>query len=488
MIARNILFNLLGMLAPVVLAFACIPALIKAMGVSSFGLLTLVWVVLGYFSLFDIGIGRALTKVVSERMANQQRDQLSVLIRTAVATSMIFGALGGLLLVVFKDSIVRALARDIPAQWPDVSLAITLVALAIPFVTATAALRGTLEATQRFGVVNVIRLLMGVFSYVGPLLVVQFNTQLWAVVAFLLVGRLAFFIVHLALVTRAFPRVDGEPLLQASQVKPLLALGGWMAVSNIVSPLLSYLDRVVVAAVVGSALLAYYTTPYEAIMRLTLLPDAVMGVLFPALVAALALDTQRASSLFGTTFRLLVAALVPLVLVVVVFAEDLLRLWVGDTFALHGTPVLQLLAVGVLLNSLARLPFTVIHSAGRPDLTAKAHLLELLPFLAVLWLLTHHYGIVGAALAWLLRVAVDLLVLDVIRRRLLSASLGLQGLRLVGLAGVFGLTAGLMVAGWGLLAMSAGCLAVSTLLWFVVLNSADWQMLSSLIRKKTRLA
>jgi hypothetical protein len=43
----------------------------------------------------------------------------------------------------------------------------------------------------------------------------------------------------------------------------------------------------------------------------------------------------------------------------------------------RATAVLQVLAVGVLVNCLARVPLTVLQAKGRPDLPAKYHLAEL---------------------------------------------------------------------------------------------------------------
>jgi hypothetical protein len=43
--------------------------------------------------------------------------------------------------------------------------------------------------------------------------------------------------------------------------------------------------------------------------------------------------------------------------------------------------------------------------------TGKLHTAEVLPFLGVLWLLTKQFGVEGAAVAWTLRVAIDLLAL-----------------------------------------------------------------------------
>lgn len=73
LLARNTLWNLLGTLLPMGVAVVSIPPLVRALGLDRFGLLSLAWVVIGYFSLFDVGIGRALTKLVAEKLgANEE--------------------------------------------------------------------------------------------------------------------------------------------------------------------------------------------------------------------------------------------------------------------------------------------------------------------------------------------------------------------------------------------------------------------------------
>jgi O-antigen/teichoic acid export membrane protein len=103
----------------------------------------------------------------------------------------------------------------------------------------------------------------------------------------------------------------------------------------------------------------------------------------------------------------------------VLFSFDGLRLWLGADFAAHSFRVLQWIAIGVLVNCVAQVPFSAIQGIGRPDITAKLHLLELPLYVALLWVLLRRWGIEGAALAWTLRVTVDGLALTVISLRLL---------------------------------------------------------------------
>jgi O-antigen/teichoic acid export membrane protein len=70
---------------------------------------------------------------------------------------------------------------------------------------------------------------------------------------------------------------------------------------------------------------------------------------------------------------------------------------------------------------LAQLPFALIQAAGKPDVTAKLHVIEAGIYLPTLWGLIAIAGIEGAALAWMLRVLVDMIAQFAIAGRLLPA-------------------------------------------------------------------
>jgi O-antigen/teichoic acid export membrane protein len=74
--------------------------------------------------------------------------------------------------------------------------------------------------------------------------------------------------------------------------------------------------------------------------------------------------------------------------------------------------VVRWLVLGVLINAIARILMITLQGAGRPDLTAKTHLLEIVPYAAAIWFLTTKFGITGAAAAWCLRMLMDALALS----------------------------------------------------------------------------
>lgn len=64
LLARNTVINLAGQGASIALALVCIPLVVAAMGTERFGTLTLVWTVIGAFSVLDLGLGWALAQSI----------------------------------------------------------------------------------------------------------------------------------------------------------------------------------------------------------------------------------------------------------------------------------------------------------------------------------------------------------------------------------------------------------------------------------------
>ena len=73
---RNTFWNLAGNGLPFLLGAVTIPYLIRHLGVEAFGILTLIWGLIGYFSLFDFGLGRALTQQVAARLATGMLEKI----------------------------------------------------------------------------------------------------------------------------------------------------------------------------------------------------------------------------------------------------------------------------------------------------------------------------------------------------------------------------------------------------------------------------
>jgi O-antigen/teichoic acid export membrane protein len=202
----------------------------------------------------------------------------------------------------------------------------------------------------------------------------------------------------------------------------LLQFGGWMTLSNVVAPVMVNMDRFFIGFLISITAVSYYVTPFEIVTRLLILPTALVGVLFPVFGIAFMQDRADLKRVYRRSVRWVALLLGPAVLLVILLASPLLALWLkSPEFTQYSTRPLQILAAGVFMNGMAMVPFSLIQGAGRPDVTAKLHVLELVAYLPLLYFLALHWGITGVAAAWLLRASLDTLLLFVYVRRVLFA-------------------------------------------------------------------
>jgi O-antigen/teichoic acid export membrane protein len=439
LLARNTIWNLLGQIAPLLVGMIAIPPLVRGLGVDRFGLLSLVWIIIGYFSLFDLGLGRALTKLVADKLGRNEHESIPALVWSTLFLMLVLGGVGGVIVVVISPWLVHH-ALKIPAALQIEALhCFYLMAASMPVVIITSGLRGILEAQQRFGILTVIRIPTSVFSFAGPLLVLPFSHKLLPVTVMLVLGRLAGCAAHIIACSHSMPSLRQGVPARAGLLLPLLRFGGWMTVTNIVGPIMIYLDRFLIGALVSVSAIAYYTAPFDAILRLTVVPGAAVGVLFPAFAVSIVQDPSRVTLLLRRGTKYVFLAIFPIVFILVSFAPEFLHLWLGAAFSANGSVVLRWIATGVFVNSLAQLPFVRIQSAGRPDITAKVAIAELPVYLGAVWLLTRKFGIEGTAIAWTGRIVLDAILYFFFAHRLLPQRARYYGKLCIAMFGALGI-------------------------------------------------
>src|SRR6266513_283830 len=102
LLARNTIWNLVGSGAPMIVAVFSIPILIRGLGTDRFGVLTLAWALIGYASLFDLGLGRALTQLVAKKLGAGEDREIPTLVWTSQLLMLLLGVLGAAVLGVLS--------------------------------------------------------------------------------------------------------------------------------------------------------------------------------------------------------------------------------------------------------------------------------------------------------------------------------------------------------------------------------------------------
>ncbi len=402
-IRKHTIYNLLGAVLPLGLSLFTIPIYIRLIGDARYGVLAVAWLLLGYFGLFDLGLGRATAQRIAS-LGDASPAQRASTFWTALAMNVSLGVVGGLVIWPVAVYFFGQVFNIDAALRPELATAIPWLILAVPLATISGVLTGALEGRSRFLELNIISVFSSVLVQLSPLVVVWLNGPdlallLPAVILTRLVTLSALFFN-----CRVHVFHGHAPTLSRAQAKGLLQFGGWVTVTSLVGPMMVILDRFVIGAAMGAKAVTYYTVPFTLAERTTLLSGALTSAIFPRLAAA---GPAEAKQLAVVAIRSLAVIMTPLILIGVLLVEPFLRWWLNPEFGARAGLTAQILLLGFWINAFARVPYALLQAAGKPALVAKCHLGELLPYLLLLYIGLHFWGLPGAAVVYGLRTLVD---------------------------------------------------------------------------------
>lgn len=406
-IRRNATLTLGGHLATLGVALATIPAYIRALGDARYGVLLLVWVLLGYFSLFDIGLGQA----TNQRMATLRHApavERSRLLWTAVSMTTVVGVLAIPVLLGLGWLVLDRFVPMDPALRGEALAALPWMAVALPVTLFSSTLTGAIAGREAFAASTLISTGGQVLAQVVPLAIaLRWSPSLALLVPAAVLSRVATAGLAVLAARKVVPLV-GRPVYDAPTGRSLLRFGSWVTVSSIVGPIMSGLDRVLVGGIAGAQSVTYFGVPSGLATRILTIPTSLAAALFPRLAAS---DDARRQELSELGARVLACILTPIVVAGLFLVRPFLAAWVSPEFSGAATPAAWVILVGVWANGIAFVAHAFLQARGRPDVVAKAHLLELPVYAAALtgglWL----WGIVGAAAAWTFRATLDAVIL-----------------------------------------------------------------------------
>jgi O-antigen/teichoic acid export membrane protein len=421
--AGDTLWNLLGSGLPIIFGLIAFPIMLNeqyGFGKERLELIGVVWMLVGFSGILDMGLGRALTKLYAEKLSRNDINGLPKLFWTSLGVTALIGFVVGIITILFAiEPITGDLHGELKLQARHSLIAIGLT---MPMIILNVGLQGVLQASRKFMLLNIFRVIFGSYTFISPLLVLFFTKSIFAVVLILLGGRAVETIVYLIGCAQSNPALKSNITLSVRELKPLFGFGGWMTVSNVAVSLMTHINRFIIRTLEKIGEGTYYFVPEELVVRLLIIPRAWIDVLFPALVTSFTNSDNDKSDLFGIGLKYLLLVMLPASLLVAVFAPSIFAVWLpeGEVFALKSALILKCLIIGVFIHSLARFIWYFIQAAGRPDLVARLHLAELPLYLAAAYFLIQQYGIDGAAVAWMLRASIDFILLLIISAKFLN--------------------------------------------------------------------
>ena len=401
MLLRNSLWNLSGSAIPALVALATVPFLIGGLGLEGFGIVTLISSIVGYFGVFDINLSAGSIRYLAHYHAQNDRERFTETFWFGFIFYTALGLTGCIGLYVFASPLLDLFFKASVIPTEQILHALQLAGLGFLLSQWQNYLMIVPQALQRFDraaqgeaffgvLVNVVSAAVAVTggSIVGVIcarIAVSALHSLWLV---WLVSRLG-----LAL-TPAWPR--------RAVASDLTRFSAFAYLSRLASMLHQHGDKLIIGALAGPIALTFYAVPSQLASRILGLTYRLSSVIYPRVSALSAVGeaTQLRSMVLDVT-RLLTYINLAVLGLIALTGEEFLRRWVGPEFVTASYPILLLVTLGLLTDSLTHIPSMVNDGLGHPRVTGSFALVRGLIGVPLVYLGTQTNGIMGAAVGHL---------------------------------------------------------------------------------------
>lgn len=405
-VVKGSLWTLVGLVVPIFFSLFATPINTRLLGAEGYGLFVLILLIPSYLSFADFGMNMASTKFASAAFADGDPEKEARVVRTAALIAFLGSLPVAVAMMLFARSIVAAF--NVPEHLVgDATLALRIASVTylVNFLISTfntpqlARLRMDLNISITSG--------MRLLGIIATPVVIYFGGGVVGAVTVALAVSLLTLSGHLLFSSRLLPELAGISI-DRSAVRPLLKFGGSLVVAGIAAVLLANLEKFVLTRATSVETLAYYSVAVTFAAMLTLFSASITQSIMPAFAQLQGEENRAAlSTLYSRGIRLTMIWLIPAVVFMILVGQPFFTYWFGPDYGRESIGPYYITVGGLIFNVLAYFPYAAIMASGRSDIFAKIYWLELVPYIALVWVLASNFGAKGAALAWSIRVITD---------------------------------------------------------------------------------
>ena len=239
---KNSSYNFLSQGLIIILSLWAIPILVHGMGNEKFGLLALLWSIVGYFSLLDFGISRATTKFLSEAIAHQDKKLSLKIIWISLLIVSLAGLVSLFVFIGITPYLLLYLFKVSPSLYAEANSAFVYSALSIPFMLVFGIVKGIQMAYERFDLVNVYQGLSGIIQWIGSVILIWLGYGLKEVMMLTLFSRIFITMISFYPLPKI---VDGfiyhNIHWDRQVIRRLFYFGGWLTIVQNIKSFISIL-------------------------------------------------------------------------------------------------------------------------------------------------------------------------------------------------------------------------------------------------------
>jgi O-antigen/teichoic acid export membrane protein len=353
------------------------PFLTRFLSKDAYGSWLLILQLAAYVSFLDFGVQTAVGRFVAhsnEIGDSELRDRI-VSASTAILTTLaIIAILGIAVLVSLLPNLFPQMPLDIQrhAQW-----ALILVGGSLAFSLPFSVLNGVFMGLQRYDLIAIIigvsKLLGAVFTVFTAYLTHDIIAMAFVMAVSNLISCAWQYIAYIQLATRI--KISNN-LVRKQEVREVVDYCFSLMIWSFSMLLVSGLDTVIVGYYDYKSVV-YYAVSSSLITFIIGLQGSLFGVLMPnAAVLSAREESDHLGELLITSTRYGLLVLLFTGLPIVIFAKEILNLWVGKEYGEAGASILQILVVANMIRLIGVPYATMVIGVGQQRLIILSPLIE----------------------------------------------------------------------------------------------------------------
>ncbi len=421
---KNSLYGVLEFAWPILLSIAVTPFIVRQLGIDAYGILSIVSVTLGFFAIFDLGLGLAAVRDIAEHYEKKDYIEINRVLSSILLTYLVIGTFGALV-IVFAADFLTTQVINIPAQYLEVAkFAFYVAAFGFLFNMIIGVLGSIPKAIQRYDVSTKISIVFGTLTSLLMVLILYLGYGLKEVVILNLGISIVTGIVYIIVAKRLIPQIKIRFKFYKDIFFRLFKFGGFFLITGISGMVLLQLDKLLIGSLISVSLVTFYVIPSSITQRIQGLITSSVNILFPVTSALHGTgQIEKLQKVYRSVVKVVLVIATSIAVPVFIFAGQFLLYWLGPDFARESTTVMMFLVPTYLILGITSVPWSICLGVGKSNINALFSVLVAVLNVLLIFVLYKPFGLNGVAAAYFLSVIfINPVAINYIERKILKLS------------------------------------------------------------------
>jgi O-antigen/teichoic acid export membrane protein len=392
------------------IAFFMMPFMIRKLGDTWYGVLTLVQVLTGYYYLVDFGLATAVTRYVSLYITKKDVLNTNMIINTSLVIYIVMAFL--ICLITFVLAGFAGYFVSDQTVLETVRIIIVIMGLNLAFEFPFKAFAGIVGAYMRYDLLSASHLFTLTLSTV---LTVVFLNKGYGIIAIAVIGFICSQISNVLFFFIAkwlFQDLKvGRKYFQKEKVRELFGFSVWSFVIQIGDQLRFRVDSFVLVWAYNAAVVTHFSIGANLANHLKNFISKATNFLTPLFTKYFAennINEIRNKLLLATKINAILAVFGGGLIIII--GQSFIHRWMGENY-IDAYPVLVILIIAVAIVTIQTPSNNVFMAIAKHKFFAITNIVEGVSNLAISLVLVKQYGMVGVALGTLIPVIISRLII-----------------------------------------------------------------------------